>query len=132
MKTNIDKFFKNDTALETEGIWFELSDEIGFKVRRFGGANSTKVKASLAKHYKPFAKQVESGTMDPEKEKEIMVKVFVESCLLDWKGVEIDGVVTPMAHEIAIKFFLGLPELMDTLLSYAQDSKNYREELGNF
>ena len=132
MKTNIDKFFKNDETMESEGIWFQISDSIGFRIKRFGGSNSLKVKASLAKYYKPFARQVENGTMDPVKEKEIMTKVFVESCMIDWKGIEIDGKIVEYSIETAIQFFTNLPELMETLITYSQDSKNYREDLGNY
>ena len=132
MKTNLDKLFKNDKGLEESGIWLKLSEETGFLVRRFGGYNSQKVKSALAKHYKPYARLVENGTLDPIKEKEIMIKVFVESCLIDWKGVEIDGVETPFSMEIAVKFFTALPELSETIVNYASDSKNYREDLGNF
>lgn len=131
MKTNLDKLFKNDKSLEESGIWLKLSEETGFLVRRFGGYNSQKVKSALAKHYKPYARLVENGTLDPIKEKEIMIKVFVESCLIDWKGVEIDGVETPFSMEIAVKFFTALPELSETIVNYASDSKNYREDLGN-
>lgn len=132
MKSNIHKFFKNNEALESEGIWFTLSDEIGFKLARFGGANSVRIKSALAKHYKPYAKQVETGTLEATKERQIMAKVFVEACILDWKGVEIDGKITPFSKEVALDFFLELPELTETLIAYANDAKNYREELGNF
>lgn len=131
MKTNVDKFFKNDQTLESEGIWFMISDEVGFKIRRFGGANSHRIKAAMAKHYKPYARQIENGTLDPDKEKDIMLKVFIESCMLDWKGVEIDGELKDYSKEIAIPFFQELPELADTLSQYALDSKNFREDLGN-
>ena len=131
MKTNLDKLFKNNESLEQNGIWMMLSEESGFLVRRFGGFNSAKIKAALAKHYKPFARLVESGSLDPKKEKEITLKVFCEACLMDWKGIEIDDKPVPFSQEKAVEFLLALPELADTLIAYASDSKNYREDLGN-
>ncbi len=131
MKTNLDKFFKTNSDLEKSGIWFEISDTTGFLLNRFGGMNSDKVKAMMAKYYKPYARQIENGTMDPKKEKEIMVKVFVESSVLDWKGVEIEGVDTPFSKETAVEFFVELPELAEALMSHAMDFKNYKEDLGN-
>ena len=132
MKSNLDKLFKNDESLEGNGIWLNLSEESGFLVRRFGGYNSQKVKAALAKHYKPYARLIDNGTLDPLKEKEITTRVFVESCVIDWKGIEIDGKEVPFSQDVAINFLLKLPELLETLVSYASDSKNYREDLGNF
>lgn len=131
MKTNLDKIYKNDASLEKEGIWFDVAKDCGFLIKRFGGFNSQAVKMELAKYYKPFAKQIENGTMDERKERELSLKVFVNSCILDWKGIEIDGAIAPFSKEACINVLLELPELTDTLIQYASDSKNYREEVGN-
>jgi hypothetical protein len=131
MKTNLDKFYKTDKKIETQGIWFKISDEVGFLVKRFGGYNSPDVKAALAKHYKPYSKQIDAGTIAPDKEREVLAKAFVDSVVIDWKGVEIDGKITPFSKEIAVPFFLGLPDLMDALTKHASDADNYREDLGN-
>ena len=131
MKTNLDSLFKSDSVSETKGIWFNISETTGFLVKRWGGENTHSIKAALAKYHKPYARLIEMGTMDPEKEKEIHVKVFVHSCLEDWKGVEIDGKETKFEKEIAVKFLLNLPDLADTLIGHATDNKNYREDLGN-
>lgn len=131
MASNLDKLFKNDSELETEGIWLEIAEGVAFKVRRFGGSNSMKVKSAMAKYYKPYARLIEMGSLSQEKEKEVTTKVFVETCLVDWKGIEIDGKLTAFEKEVALKFFSELPELLDTVVAYATDSKNYRVELGN-
>jgi hypothetical protein len=131
MKTNLDTLFKTSDSMETSGIWMTISDDVGFLVKRFGGYNSPKVKAATAKYYKPYARLIENGTLAMEKEKEIMTKIFVESSLMDWKGVEIDGKLTPFSKEVAVEFLLSLPELAESLISYASDSKNYKEDLGN-
>lgn len=131
MKTNLDKLFKNDESREKEGVWFQLSDEVGFLIKRFGGNNHPSVKAAIAKHHKPYSRQIEMGTLSDKKSAEIMTRVFVESCITDWKGIEIDGEVKQFDKELCIKFLIGLPELADTLLAYASDTGNYRESLGN-
>lgn len=109
----------------------DLSEKTGFLVRRFGGLNSPKVKAAFARFYKPYARQIEAGTLDEKKEKEITAKVFVDSCLVDWKGVEIDGQEVKFSHEAAVKLLLALPDLMQSLQNHALDANNYREDLGN-
>ena len=131
MKSNLDKLFKNDEALEENGIWFDISDATGFLVRRFGGFNSPKIKVAMAKYYKPYARQVDAGTLDQKKEKEIMTRVFVESCIIGWRGIEIQGEEKPFDVDTAVELLSGLPELADTLIAYSSDSKNYREDLGN-
>lgn len=131
MQTNLDRLYKNSEKQEEDGIWFEIAEGTGFLIRRFGGYNSPKIKAALAKHFKPFSRQIEAGTLDAAKEKEIMAKVFVDACVTDWKGIEIDGKAASFSKELAVEFFVNLPELTDTLVAYASDSKNYREDLGN-
>jgi hypothetical protein len=131
MKTNLDSLFKTDKVSEKEGVWFRVSDEARFLVARFGGNNSVKVKQALAKNYKPFAKQIESGAMPAEREKEVLIRSFVDASLLDWEGIEIDGEVKDFDKDLAIKFFMELPELFEAIYSYASTADSYKEDLGN-
>jgi len=130
MKTNLDKLFKSNIDFEKEGIWFEIGDSIRFRVRRFGGSNS-EVKKAMVKYYKPFAKLIERGLLSDEKEKDIYIKSFIDACLVDWEGVEVDGEIVPFSFENAHKLFTNLPELVETLMEYAQASDHYRVDLGN-
>jgi len=130
MKSNLDKQFKQDSSLEKEGVWFEIEGGVRFLVRRFGGTNS-EVKKAMVKFYKPVAKLIERNLLDGEKEKVILTKAFVHSCLLDWEGIEIDGEKASFSFEVAVDLLTSLPELLETLMEYAQDAENYREEMGN-
>lgn len=127
MKSNLDKFFKTDKSLEKSGVWLTISDEVGFLVKPFRPENPA-MKQAMATHYKPVARQMELGTLDPEKEREIMAKLFVTASLVDWRGVEIDGEVVPFSREVAVPFLVGLPDLFKTLMDYAQDFRNYQPE----
>ncbi len=129
MKSNLDTLFLNDENLEADGIWMHITDEVGFRVRRFGGFNAPKVKKAMAQYFKPYSSQIQNNTISQKKEQEILTRVFVESCITDWTGVEIDGAPVKFAKEIAVKFLTGLPELVDSLMAYAQDSKNFRVEM---
>lgn len=131
MKSNLDQFFKSDKEAEESGIWFEIKEGVGFKVKRFGGYNSSPIKAALAKHYKPFAKAIEMNAMPEEKQREIQLKVFVDSCVIDWKGIEIDGKEEPYSKDACVKLLMSLPNLAEALVSHAADSANYKEDLGN-
>lgn len=129
MKTNLDGLFKTDATIEKDGIWFDVSETTGFRMRRFNDRNP-KVKAALAKHHKPYARQIELGSLAADKERDIFTKLFVDSCLMDWKGVEIDGEMKDFDRNLAIKFFTALPELQQTLFDYAKDFANFKEEYG--
>jgi hypothetical protein len=131
MKSNLDKLFKTSQTHEDGGVWFQVSPEVQFLVKRFGGFNAPKVKSALAKYFKPYAKQIELGTLSQDKEQEIMFKVFVESCVTDWQGIEIDGQLKPFNTEDCLKLFTQLPDMAQLIIQYASDFNNYREELGN-
>jgi uncharacterized coiled-coil DUF342 family protein len=132
MKTNLHKSFKTDSDHEDGGIWMMTSEETGFLVRRFGGANEHRLKQAMAKHYKPYARLIQNDSLPAKKENEIITKIFVDACLVDWKGVEIDGVKTEFSKEKAIELLIELPELRTSLQEYAAETKNFREDLGEF
>lgn len=126
MKTNLDKHFKQDDSLEKNGVWFEIEGGVKFLVRRFGGSN-VEVKKAMTKYYKPVAKLIEKNLLDDDKEKEIVSKAFIASCIVEWDGVVIDDEEVPYSMDVAIKLFKGLPELLEVLMTYAQDVENYKE-----
>lgn len=130
MKTNLDSIFKTDEGLEQEGVDFAINETTSFRVRHFAATNP-RVKAAMATHYKPFARQVELGTLDQKKNDEITVRLFIDVCLVSWKGVEIDGKEVELTKENATALFTRLPKLFDALWKHANDFSNYREDLGN-
>lgn len=135
MKTNLDSLFKADENLEKTGVWLNISEETGFLVRPFMDSNP-RVRAAMAKDFKPHARLIDLGTLPEKKEREIMTKIFVNACVEDWKGVKDDaGEEIPFSKEKCVELLMDLPQLMKTLMSHAQDFKNYKQDateaLGN-
>lgn len=130
MKTNLDKLFKTDDKLVNDGIDFAIDEKTSFRIRHFSTTNP-RVKAAMAVHYKPFARQVELGTLDQAKQDEIQMKLFIDVCLVGWEGVEIDGQPVECNKENALILFKRLPALFDALWKHSGDHNNYREDLGN-
>lgn len=130
MKSNLDKFFKTDADLENNGMWFDISETTGFRVRAFKASNP-RAKAAMAAHYKPYARQIEIGALEVTKQREVTTKLFIEMCLVEWRGVQIDDKDVELTTENALKLFTALPDLFDTLWRHANDFTNYKEELGN-
>lgn len=130
MKTNLDSLFKTSEVHENQGVWLDITETTGFRVKPFKATNP-QVKAAMAAFYKPFAYQLEHGRMDPKKEREITIKMFIHASLMDWRGVVIDGVDTPYSKEIAEKYFNHLPDLFESLWRQCQDHKHFLEDVGN-
>lgn len=131
MKTNLDSLFKTDKNLETEGVWFAVSPEVSFLLRRFGGSNIKKVDAASTKYQKPHIRLIQAKALSKEKEDEILAKVFAEACLVDWKGVAVDGQELPCTFENGVKLLTSLPELFETLFRYCAEVESFKEDLGN-
>jgi hypothetical protein len=131
MNTNLDSLFKTDSSLESEGVWFKISNETSFCMKRFGGANAQKVKLAMAKYHKPHARLIEMDALSLDEVNKIMAQVVAHSCLVDWKGVVIDGQDLPCNPDNAVKLFCSLPELFNTLFGYISGVESFKEDLGN-
>lgn len=131
MKTNLDAMFKTNEELETKGIKLQFGEDIFFTVKRFGGKNSPAIAKKLAEYYKPHARAIELGYFPKDKEEEILMKIFIESSMIDWEGVVIEDKEADFNTENAIKLFKALPDLFVQVQNEAEKIDNFREELGN-
>jgi len=134
MKTNLDSLFKTNKQLEQSGVWFRISPETRFLLRRVGGDNPHYSEA-MAKYHKPHAKMIELNTLSDNMKVEILAKIFCDACLVSWEGVEIDGQMVECNFENGVKLFKQLPDLFDTLFKEASKLDSYKEsvqDLGNF
>lgn len=133
MKTNLHKIFSTSKKHETEGIWIQVDENVAFLCKRYGGENSSTIQKAIAKYHKPFASAIERNALSVEKSKEILVKIFVDSCVLDWKNITDDnGKDIPFTKEKCIELFLDLPELYLIVSDNAAKVENFKEDLGNF
>lgn len=115
-----------------DGVDFVVGEGMKFKVKRFGGKNSAKIRKLTALYHKPYARMIELGTLPEEKEREIYIKIFVEACLISWEGIQDEnGEDIEFTRDNAIELFMELPEMFDLLSAYASDVNSYKEELGN-
>lgn len=131
-ETSLESLFGTDQNLEKQGIRFQIEKtKTVFIIKRFGGANSSEVQQRFTKHYKPYAKLIEKDLLPLEKRQEIETRVFVESCITGWENVKLAGQDLPYTTENAMKLFKKLPDLLETLVSYASDSNSFKEDLGN-
>jgi len=135
MKSNLHKNFKTNSALEEQGVFFQVEEGVKFLIARFS-ADSEKVQAATLKYLKPYVRQIQSNQLSAKKRTEISVTTFVHACVIGWEGVtDAEGNLIPFSKENCIELLLELPELFRTLEEYSSDANNYKddvkEELGN-
>lgn len=131
METNLDSFFKTSKTKEQEGTWFPVTKDVQFKMKRFGGWNSKEIQKVVAAHHAPHSKQLALGILSEEKERQLHTKAFVESTIVDWSGIIIDGEAVPFSVELAVQTLVEMPDLLEALIKEASDKDNFKEDLGN-
>lgn len=135
------KNFKTDTSSEVEGIevTYPANDDgtiPTFRLARMGGANK-KYQRELERRTRPYARQMQNGTMSGEKADEVFLDVFIRTVLLGWDNVQdIAGKVVPFSQAAAKTLLTDLPDLYDDLVERAKNMTLFqieerREEAGN-
>lgn len=118
--------FETDTDLETKGRWIDYGVAGEYLIARAGGSNR-KYADLLSKRMKPYRRQIDTGTMNNEKAKTILIQTFVDAILLGWKNVNgRDGNPLEFTRENAIQLMTDLPSLMEDLQKQAMNFSVFR------
>ena len=130
MASGLFRTFETDRAAEQEGVWVEYSANDdgtvpGFKLARAAASNSH-YKRVLERKMRPHRRALELKAMSDAKAEELLMEVFVEALLLDWRNVQDrDGAVLAYCNEEAIQLMRDLPDLYADLNTKAQDMVLY-------
>ena len=116
-----------DLEKEKEGIWVDLDGDTSFCIARMYNPKFNKRFERLSAPYRSAAKR---GMMDDEKASEILNRVLAETVLLDWKGLNRDGVNVKYSPEEAFKILNDkqLIPIKQFVLDVAEEESNYRIE----
>lgn len=113
-----------DENKQQEGVWMD-----------FGGSQfliaytGTKFTKELNKLRKPFERQIQKNTINPETLSELYQKAIARTVLLDWKGVfDFDGNEIPYSFEIAVEALKTDPELFSWVTETSTEIGNYEKE----
>ena len=96
-----------------------------FHCRYYDTRSVTYAKA-LAKHSQPFAAELRHKTLAPEKDREIMIRVFYDVSFQGWEGVTAGGEPVPDTLENVIDFFQQSPDAWFEVVSEAGTLENYK------
>ena len=126
--------FETDSAKEIEGVPVKYAPNKDgtvptFFLSRMGKANKKYSKA-LDKATKPYARQMQLGTLDEATAEELFRGVFVKTVLKGWENVRgKDGEDLAFTPENASDLFKKLPDLYDDLQEKARSAALFREEV---
>ncbi len=115
-----------DLTRVVDGTWVQIDDVTSIKVARTNNPNYSKM---LQKGLTPYAgkhKTPPEGAMD-----DLLTKCLVETVLMDWKGLTIDGVSeVPYSKEKAYELLSdrSLVEFREAVVGAASDADNFRKQ----
>jgi hypothetical protein len=121
--------YQTDRDLESEeGIWLKFPGDRKIHVLRAGGSNK-KFSRVLSTRVKPYRRQMDRGTLDPEISDNLMLNVYLDTVVLGWSGFKTpDGVEIPYSREAGYTLFKALPEMFDEVMSLASDAASFQEQ----
>lgn len=126
--------FKTDAALEKDGVILQYGNNsdgkpIQITIARAGGSNVRFMK-SMDHHRKPYRRQIQNDTLDPETATVLLAKVYAESVILGWSGVEDEnGNLMDYNVKNCEKLLIDLPDLFIDIQEQANKVALFREEL---
>jgi len=119
--------YETDPAAEKGGITLRFED-IDLVIARAGGANRRYEKTLEAK-FRPYRRQIDTGTIDPEVMMGILREVFADTVVLGWKRPDDRSDLAPLppySREKCIALFKRLPDLFKEVQEQSARMANYR------
>lgn len=117
--------FKTDKNAEITGVWHDLIDG-KIKIARFNNPVYQKV---LRRLVTPHSQVLNTGS---EEAQELLTKLtteaMAEAILVDWEGLQDEGVDLPYSKENAFAMMVKYPDFREIVSQKATTLKFYREE----
>ncbi len=134
MTTTIYDLFKTEADLETNGIDYQLTKNIKFRLARAGGANSKFTRAIDVKtrHLRKQIQAISDGKQDQETLdllEELTQEAFAETVILGWEGMTDEaGEPLSFSKDAAVKLFKDMPDLWSEIRDMAMKMANFQAE----
>jgi len=128
--------YLTDKKAEREGTWVPIGDGAQVKVARIG---TPEYRNRLRQLGKPYERQIRKGNLSPEINEQVTVQALAEVILLDWTGIEGEGLerfgVTvaadnsvPYSVENAKILLIEFPDFRDEVVDLASNVETFRAE----
>lgn len=121
--------FAVDVEAEEDGIWTKVGD-MEFLIARIGNDNWKRVHKNLENKQYGSTKRRGKNKQNEDIDVELMMKCLAQTCILDWRDVELDNEEVPYSIEKCTEILLDsrFKPLALHLLELAGDEERYMEE----
>lgn len=115
---------KTDPKKSEQGTWVRLDDTTRIKIARFG---SERFQEAFRARMAP-TKKVKGRKLSDQENNEITVDIILDSILLDWEGMQLNGEEVPFSEAREILLNKKYKDFRLMLAEVADDIENFREE----
>ena len=123
---DVKKLFGTDSTKEQEGVWYDIAEGLRMKIARIGNPLYQKRFQALIK---PYRRSVRRGTLSDDVAEKLLVQCLSETIVLDWEGVEDEGMEIPYSKDAAVALLTKYPELRNYINDIANELEGFQEEL---
>jgi len=122
---DIKKVYGTDKVKEKEGVLHDLGDGLKIRIARIGNPNYQKRFEALSK---PHRRALRKGSLSNEIAEELLIKCMSETIVLDWEGIEENGVEIPYSRENAVRILTDYHDLREHINDIANEMEGYKQE----
>jgi len=123
---DVKKLFGTDSTKEQEGVWYDIAEGLRMKIARIGNPLYQKRFQALSK---PYRRSIRRGTLSDDVAEKLLVQCLSETIVLDWEGVEDEGMEIPYSKDAAVALLTKYPELRNYINDIANELEGFQEEL---
>ena len=126
--------FSTDKVLSEKGIWITIDLEDGGPPVKFLIAQLSRVNRKWANQasrvYREHKRRIDAGLMSDEESVEKSLRVFCNTVLLDWEGIDdVDGKPILYTPDEGFRYLSECDKLYDYLLEESQAVSNYQDKV---
>ena len=126
MALELKKTYATDQDKEVNGVWEDFGEGCRILIARAGNKKYDKLFQRLVK---PHRKAMRMGTLSDEVAEGIFIRTIAETIVLDWEGLEEDGVPVPYSVENAIRILTEYEDLKKQIQEISDSIETYRLEV---
>lgn len=124
-----ERLFKMDPQSEKDGIWLDYSPTLAVKIRRASRTNK-RYRRVLEKHMRPVRKLVDAKQLSDDQGDQILLEIYAESIIIDWKGfTDDDGKEMKPTFANIVSVMTKLPDLFDNIREAASGMELFKAHL---
>lgn len=122
---DLKKLYKTDESLETSGVWESIGNGIKVKVARFNNTNHKRIMEVLMK---PHQHSLRNNTLAEDVAEELLIKGMAKAVLLDWEGLEEDGVPVKYSNKESIRVLTEYKDFRSIVRSISESMEVFKHQ----